>query len=469
MDSTISLSDIQRARQDLTARKSFLSRGGTFIIPEETRKVINLKLLLDLYLSDPISQRAVDMKATDLITKGYSVNRTDMPEEVDWSQTADELDAFLKDPDLDIVTQFYRMSKDGMVFGNAYREIIYVDDDKTDAEDEPDGKGIERLVPIHPSQVIIIEDDREDEPTYGEIIYYMVMPPGYHLRQSVQKLVVPFTRMGMIAGDGKLVHPDRVLHQRFSMIGDANVGISLLEPAYNILRSKIVADKVIGTILGRQAKAIPIAQIENATPNQIRKMMKILSAANSNPETNSPIVFDETVTKMEFAGASGKVIDPTNFYKILYDNIAVNFGIPRTILLGAETGSISGADLNLAIYLKNLKADQERVIEPLLKKMLTLHWKSKYGEELPKSVSIDFTQVFAEEIAFVKSRFMDVQSSTAGWHAGLMKFNEARIGMGLEPVEDGDRFIEVPTDSKADVKDPTKDLPSEVTKDIKGE
>lgn len=459
----ISLSDIARARQDLTARKSFLSRGGTFIIPEETRKVINLKLLLDLYLSDPISQRAVDMKATDLITKGYKVNRTQMPEDLEWGDTADELDSFLKDPDMDIVTAFYRMSKDGMVFGNGFREIIYVDDNASDAEDEPDGDGVERLVPIHPSQVIIIEDDRMKEETYGEIIYYMVMPPGYHLRQSVQKLVVPFTRMGMIAGKGKLIHPDRVLHQKFSMIGDANVGISLLEPAYNILKSKIVADKVIGTILGRQAKAIPIAQIENATPNQIRKMMKILSAANSNPETTSPIVFDETVTKMEFAGAAGKVIDPSNFYKILYDNISVNFGIPRTILLGSETGSISGADLNLAIYLKNLKADQERVIEPLLKKLLKLHWKSKYnGDELPSAVSIDFTQVFAEEIAFVKSRFMDVQSSTAGWNAGLMKFNEARVGMGLPPDEDidyGDKYIEKPLGPEEAPKDPTKDLP----------
>jgi hypothetical protein len=405
-------------------RQTWLSRGFGYFYPEPTRRVVNLKVLLDLYLQDPMAQRALEQRSKDLFASGFKVKNASKSLER-------QINEFIHDRDIRLPWKLANCAEDAFRYGNGFLEIEYLNDMNVNhPEKPPQANGIAALHRVSPRQMIIVEDDRINKDgsfsdTYGKIIGYLSIPPLAFATQTFTYLAIPVSRINEVGMRGKLIHPDRILHMKFHTIGDSNVGISLLEPAYNILKEKIKADKVIGTTLVRHAKPILEAIIKTGNPDEIKRAGKILKAINDNPEEVAHVAHDEQF-EFKIPSQAQAILNPTPHYNIMIDQLAIMFGVPKRLLMGKSEGTISGSELNLISYFKRLESDQQTVIKPLILKLLNLWHQTTFGKELPRKVDIEFQRVYADEIAAIKSDMLGLQNLTVAFDKGLVPREAAR-------------------------------------------
>lgn len=223
------------------------------------------------------------------------------------------------------------------------------------------------------------------------------------------------------------------------------------------------SDKHIGTILVRYAKPIIKAVIENGTKDQIRKLSKYIMGVNRKPEDVSHLVVDDAVDLDYLGGGSKAIPNPKEFYSVLMDNIAINFGIPKSLLIGTEQGSISGSDLNLVSYFRTVEVEQEQIVGKNIRQILSEYWRLKYRAPFPEEINLEFESVYADEMAHFKSTLMNSQALISLYNAGIITKNEARNGLGFDRVEEGgDEFVEKPQ------KQPQKEKPTTPEGEVRG-
>jgi len=395
-------------------RTSYLSRAPNWFW-EDGRVVRDLEELLELYKQDPMAQRAIDTKAKDLFEAGFEIIGLEEEE----SNVIEELKKFLKR--IRFKEKASSWARDAMVYGNGFIEILYAGD-TAPADEPPNGSDIADIVLVTPRQIIIVEDNDPESNTYGQIVGYLSIPPIGGNRFP-DRLIIDKSEIGIF--QGKLIHPDRILHLKFNSLSDSHLGMSLLEPAYHVLKSKIDADKVLGTIMVRFAKPILDILIEGGTPEEIRKAGEYASVMNKYVNEVSFFAHDDKL-QLDIKGAQGKAIPPRDYMDYLVEQLAVCFGIPKTLIVGAEQGSISGSDLNLVSYFQSLEKDQETVLTPLIIELFRRYWRVKYKNELPEEIDIKWNRLYSDELASEKFKTLGSQNLIAGYKAGLIPREGAR-------------------------------------------
>ena len=398
-------------------RQTWYSQGFGFIFPEPTRRVFNLRKLLELYKQDPVIQAGINKRSRDLFEAGVTVKSK--------SKTLEKAaNKFLTSRLIKMKWNFSNAAEDAFVYGNGFLEIGFDDDDNVSSPDLPPAGNNVRVRALHrvnPETIVIVYDDIPESLEYGRVVGYISLPPihqGFGIRAQTH-LSVPLSNMNTLGRQGKFIHPSRILHFKFNTMGDSNVGISLLEPAYNTMKAKIDADEVIGTIMTRYAKPILEMIGKNAKPNTIKKLGQIAQAINSNPKTVSHFAHDDKI-EFKIPSMGGKSLNPKDYYKIIFDNIATAVRIPKALLIGVEQGSISGSDLNLVAYFQNVDSEQQNVIKDLIFKLLDAWHLAEKGVELPEDVDIDFGRLYADEIAAIKSNMLGIQSLVVAFDKGLV-------------------------------------------------
>lgn len=396
-------------------RQTWLSRGFGYFYPEPTRRVVVLRKLLELYKQDPMAQRALEQRSKDLFSSGFKVSGLTKPK-------TNQVNDFIKDKDVRLAWKMSRTAEDAFRYGNGFLEVDYLNDQNVDHPEKPpeEAIGIAALHSVSPRQIIIIEQDDPNSVMYGQIVSYLSMPPLAFGRTFVPYISLPLSRAIKQYGvKAKFIHPDRILHMKFHSIEDSNVGISLLEPAYNILEQKIKADRVIGTSLVRHAKPILEAILTDARTKEIKDAGKVLYNINKDPEKVAHFAHDKNL-EFKIPAQSQAVLDPTKHYNIMIDQLCVMFGVPRRLLMGTEGGTISGSELNLISYFKRLESDQQTVIKPLMMKLLNQWHRTTIGGDLPDGVDIEFERTYADEIAAVKSSMLGLQNLAVAFDKGLV-------------------------------------------------
>ena len=401
--------------RDNERRRTYLSRAPVVGFWDDGRVVRDLHELLELYKQDPMAQRAIDTKAKDLFEAGFEIVGLEEEE----SNVVDELKQLLRR--VRFKEKASAWARDAMVYGNGYLEILYTGD-TAPPDQPPNGTDIFDIVPVSPRQIIIVEDNDPESPEYGKIVGYLSIPPMGG-RQFPERLIIDKSEVGMY--QGRLIHPDRILHLKFNSLSDSHLGMSLLEPAYHVLKSKIDADKVLGTIMVRFAKPILDIKIENGTPEEIKKAGQYAALMNKHVNEVSFIAHDDKLS-LDIKGAQGKAIPPRDYMDYLVEQLAVCFGIPKTLIVGAEQGSISGSDLNLVSYFQSLEKDQQTVLTPLILELFRRYWRIKYGKELSNNIDIKWNRLYSDELASEKFKTLGTQNLIAAYNAGLLPREGAR-------------------------------------------
>jgi hypothetical protein len=434
-------------------RLSWLSRGPLHYFPPRGRLVVNLDELLDLWKQEPLTRRAITKKSKDLFEAGFRV--TGLSEEE--KMVEEELNEFLNNSRIRLKWKLSRAARDAMVFGNGFLEIIYLNDKNPRADEPPDAEDIYDFVSIDPRRLIIVEDLDANSDNYGKIHGYLSIPPVSYISGTNQPLIISKDMVGTWGFEGKLIHPDRIVHLKFDTLSDSNLGLSTIEPAYHILKSKIQADKVFGTIMTRYAKPILDVTIENGDAEQIRSAGIIASKVNERADEVAHLVHDQ-MWKTNVLGSEGKAINPKLYMSYLVEQLAITLQIPKVLLVGSEAGTISGSDLNLISYYQTLESEQETVITPLLLSILDRLWLVRHKQHLPAHIGIKHNKLYSDEIGAVKAQFMDIQSMVAVYSAGLLPRDETRRKVaetyGMEYTDDEDQYVVI--------KDKPGDVPEEV-------
>ncbi len=429
----------QNSKSYILKRHAWLSRGFGRIFFEPSRRVTNLRQLLLLYRDDPMSQAAIKKRSKDLFEAGFKVMGAD-------KELTEDINRFIKDKFIQMPWKFSRAARDALIYGNGYLEMGFANDENVEnPELEPLGNDIIALHNINPEQMIIIEEDRPDEEDYGRISGYFSMPPLTGPLHAQSFLTVTETHKSLL-GLGKRLHPDRIIHIKFDTVGDSNLGLSVLEPAFNIMKSKIDTDEALGVITTKFSKPIIEIIVKKGTkPAEMQRAERMAFDINKTSNKVSHIVHDENL-EFKIPGMAGKSLRIKEYYDIMLDQLAIQFGVPKTLLIGSEAGSISGSSLNLISYFQSIESDQNTIMKPLIMKLLNQWHIATRGEELPIDIDIEFGRLYADEISAVKADMLDTQSVVAAEKAGLITTEGARKKLadvlGIEFSEDEEDYSE---------------------------
>lgn len=404
----------ERIYEKLQKRRSFITRGEHhYYFPELGRVETNLLELLEIYKKEPMIQRAIDKRAKDLVVAGFKITGYEPEEE----HVIDDINDFIERTRL--LWKLSRAIRDALVYGNGFLEKGY-SGDRAASDRPPTGK-LKELYPMSPLNTIIVEERNPDSPRYGEVVGYLSMPPMWYGQTSL-RLTISREEVGQgIFAQGKFLHRDRVIHIKFNSLSDSHLGMSVLEPMEYVMRSKVKMDEVIGTIVYRHGKPIIKGVGKGANPKEIRKMGKLIAMINKKSDEVSHLIHDD-MWEFEYMGAEGKALRPKEYMDYIERQIATSIGVPRTLLIGAEQGSISGSEINLIAYFQSLESDQKTILAPIIIDIL----ESYLGKQLPRHWKIEWNRLYADEISALKISFMNTQSIANAVDAGLIPVDEAR-------------------------------------------
>ena len=389
-------------------RKSMISRQKTVWSFDRGRKVRNLWKLLELYLSDPEIQRGFNKRSKDLIEAGFTFKgiHPKIPKVV-----IENIMDFFEDESIQFNKKTANALRDSLVFGMGYLEIQFEDDEHTDPDEEPMTDIPIGFSLVSPLTMTIVEcRDRNNKEEYGKVVGYLQRQSIYEGGFNAPLVIDEEAAKALLSDDCIFVHHKRIEPLVFDSLSDSPVGISSLEAGYNVLKSKIKADSVIGTILSRYGKPILDGEITNGQMTQIRDLFKKLQKVNNDEEDVSVLAHNDK-TKINVIGFQGKSIESQSYLNYLREQVAISAGLPLSLMVGSSKGE--GGDLNLVSYFQTLESDQKNILNPFIKKIIRGRLKKELGREYEGTIEISWNRIYSDEIASIKSNFMAVQNITA--------------------------------------------------------
>lgn len=163
------------------------------------------------------------------------------------------------------------------------------------------------------------------------------------------------------------IHISRLLHsQTRRMEGEAQ-GRSLLEPLYDILTVFDTSVWSVGQILHDFTfKVYKSKDIDNLSPLDKQQLSMVMDYM-FRTEALAFIANDEELTK-QGTSVSG-IKDLLDF---VWDLLAGAARMPKTVIKGQESGTITGAQYDVMNYYSRIVADQENEMKPHLEKLIRM-------------------------------------------------------------------------------------------------
>ena len=339
--------------------------------------------LMNLYLTNQFIFRGVNVRAHELVTRGYKVIGNDKEgvsscEELIDRSGGDEL--------------IYRASINCDVCGDAYYEKV----------PNKNGKAISLLRHVNPVTFgFLTELD-----TNKIILDEHKVPKAYMQR--------------VIDTEGKEerteVPKDRIAHLIFNSIGDEFNGISTIQPVY--LTSLRLMNMEQSAAEAAVKTANPIYKIKTATksPRELSTWMKVIGRVSGQQQVAIPDGMDiETLSP-----------GPQNFSaysNYFLDAVVSSLGVPKSILTGSADsgGGNRSTVLVQSKHFYSIIRLNQRAIEKLFNNIFE-DYASRAGFEAPKLVFEDIAED-AEQ---------NGQKATDLFTANLITVEEARTMIGLE-------------------------------------
>jgi hypothetical protein len=354
--------------------------------------------LLFAYIHEPCTRKAISKQASDTFERWFEIRPVEgeeLPEKVEeivW----DLIDR------TDMKQTLMRILKRSMIFGTGYLELV-LDGDNSEADEEPSGNQIADLVLVE--NVAPIVDNKIGSETHGEILHYE------------QRII----------GNPAKIHKDRIIHFPFDQVGTDPRGIGLVKTVYQLVRSKIIVDKLCGKIPESVIKQIVDLKIAGANLKELKDGYKKLK------EAQEALRFVGTEKHTFQVHDAGRGLDIEPFTEHLVQQLSTGLGMPKQIMTGAEAGKLATAEINLKDYYSDIRNLQER-FTPIVKRIIDLEL------ELQGINDVDYEIVWnplytndekESEILLNKAR-----AANQLVEFGILSTDEIReIFFGLEPRE----------------------------------
>ncbi|OXS74905.1 hypothetical protein B1B04_08430 [Lysinibacillus sp. KCTC 33748] len=163
------------------------------------------------------------------------------------------------------------------------------------------------------------------------------------------------------------VHVSRLLHSQTRRFEGEAQGRSLLEPLYDILTVFDTSVWSVGQILHDFTfKVYKSKDIDNLS-SQDKQQLSMIMDYMFRTEALAMIAADEDLTK-QGTSVSG-IKDLLDF---VWDLLSGAARMPKTVIKGQESGTITGAQYDVMNYYSRIVADQENEMKPHLEKLIRM-------------------------------------------------------------------------------------------------
>lgn len=313
------------------------------------------------------------------------------------------------------------------VYGDGYLLITFENDEKTELHDPPSKKKIkllEKSVTVCPWKVRVLNSE-----FIKDIDFYPAQKEKY------QKL---FTRHYHYVDNENSrdywIHPDRIIHFTCDKLPHREFGNSKINLLRNIIKSMINIDISCGEILSWFAHGS--YDIEEFGLGEDRRDFweKI---TKKHPGV---WIHDETA---KIQAINPTAIDPKPFYDYLVLKVASAFRMPTHVLTGIQVGKVTGAEVGMGDYVKDVKDDQDLMYTPLIETLYETILKAK-GRKW--KYNIVWNAIYIDELAEAEIMFRRTESATlamngqrgAGGFANQKEareiFNKGQIVLDIENI-----------------------------------
>lgn len=168
------------------------------------------------------------------------------------------------------------------------------------------------------------------------------------------------------------VHTSRLLHYQTRRFEGEAQGRSLLEPLYDILTIFDTSVWSVGQILHDFTfKVYKSKDIENLS-SQDKQELSMIMDFMFRTEALAMIAHDEDLTKQ-----STSVSGIKDLLDFVWDLLAGAARMPKTVIKGQESGTITGAQYDVMNYYSRIVADQENDMKPHLEKLIRMLLKAE--------------------------------------------------------------------------------------------
>lgn len=339
--------------------------------------------LFALYLTNQFVNRAVNVRADTLISKGYKIIGEDMR----GVEACQELIKNSGD-----ISLFKQLSINTDVAGDGYLEIIF----------NKNYSKIVKLRHIHPLTMSYKYDKKS-----GKIIV-----------DKSTKQPVAFTQK-YVDVEGVIIEKDipldRVKHLKYNVVGDEFTGISTLQAGYDTIVRLMNMEHAAAHAAVKTANPLLIAEANTRSPHQVAIWGKILGRISGQEQ----VILPEGMKLSMLSPGSQNFNDYADYF---LNAIVATFGVPRNILLGGNIGFSNRSEgvilaRQFYILVRELQLLQEQLFNEVFEEYARIA-----GFKAPKLVFNDISE----------DQAVSVQSAVDLFKNGIISRDEARKIIGIE-------------------------------------
>jgi len=393
------IQNMQKQATETTDTTAFQSDTRTM------RQFVTNAIKESVYFFEPLTYGGINKTANRMFYNWLTMDSETQGESMDES-LREELEDFHKK--IHLKQKLLRVCIDSMVYGNGFLELV-------------PANGIqERNTPCLPQsglKDVVIADPLFIQPNIEWInqanneFYYIEQPQN---------------------GQSRKIHNSRIIHIPWATLGTMRFGRGVIEIAIRSLLAKLNMDWALGEVIYRHGKPFIVLKTAGAGSKELEKAYKVLQ--NINPRTH----FAGT-DRHTFEMLNPSVVDPEPFANFYYHNLAAALEMPQMELLGAQSGQLTGSEVDKVGWYANLKAKQENKFSDAVHTVNNFYLKGKWSDE------IFWNDIFIDEKS--QSEIHKIQADTVKvlfYDSSLMTDIEARQlcrDMGIPFPEDDSEFL----------------------------
>jgi hypothetical protein len=369
------------------------------------RQFVTNQIKESIYFFEPLTYAGINKTANRLFTNWFRLDSAKIGESMD-ENTRTELEDFYKK--IHLKSKMVRVCIDSMVYGNGFLELVAANGIQERYTGLPLTSGLKDVVIADP---LFIQPQIEWINQTNNEFYYIEQPQS---------------------GVARKIHNSRIFHIPWATLGTMRFGRGVIEVAIRSVLAKLNMDWALGEVIYRHGKPFIVLKTTGAGSKELEKAYKVLQ--NINPRTH----FAGT-ERHEFQMLNPSVVDPDPFAKFYYHNLAAACEMPQMEFLGAQSGALTGSEVDKVGWLANLRAKQENKFTDVIHKINNQYLKGNWHDE------VFWNDIFVDEKS--ASEIMKTQAETVKilyYDASLMTDIEARQlcrDMGITFPENDDEFL----------------------------
>jgi len=304
-------------------------------------------------------------------------------------------------------------------YGDGYLLITYENDEKTELWDAPTKIEVnDEMVSVAPWKVKVLNSEY-----IKEIDYYPAEKEKY------QKLFTKhFHYEDTKNGKDYWIHPDRIIHLTVDKLPHKEFGNSKINLLRNIVKSMINIDISCGEILSWFAHGTYDIEDEDIDEDK-RKFWESIVRQHPGAWVHGD--------REHITAINPTAIDPKPFYDYLVLKVASAFRMPTHVLTGIQVGKVTGAEVGMGDYVKDVKDDQDLLYTPLIE---TLYEKILKAKGRKWKYVIVWNAIYIDELAEAEIMLKRVEAATLAMNGqrgagGFVNIKESRTIFNKGQIE----------------------------------